>query len=184
MRTLLIIILIASALGCNQEIPSPENGRTAEAQVQLNGLEFGAASLLGLVPPVEFADLIDYPTRCSCSGPKGILLDAEGTAASFKVRSGLCPPGTTGLQWKCELGCDDLGRDFAEEPEKNRAVGVLLAIWLIREFSDSQISALPKPDPSRQSPFTCSERGQFVLSLSEYDPAMEDLPKIVLLSGS
>ena len=146
-------------------------------------LEDKALTEMGLAGPVEFVDLIHYPRLlCICWSRKGLLVDSEGVVVNFHDRSRMCPAGTGGIQWNCGDDCSGSRSEFVPDPEKNRAIGVLLGLWLVREFSDQEIAALPAFDNECWPPFDRTNRGSFVLSLQN-DPAMVDLPTIVALSG-
>jgi len=150
------------------------------AEFEVHALEANAAAELGLTPPVDFFDLRSEALLCFCSYRTGVLVDSLGATSEFVVRSELCPPGTEGLQWNCGLECDSGTDQFVEHPEKNRAVGVLLAVWLTREFLETEFTGLPDFDPRCHSPFDRIDRGSYVLYCSD-DPAMVDLSLFLAL---
>jgi len=184
MRILMLTAIFLGALaGCQQSpIEEAESGIQQESP-ELQLLEHQALSEMGLTGPVEFVDLIHYPRMlCICWSRKGVLVDSEGIAVEFHHRSRMCPSGTGGVQWNCDGGCDGPSPEFVPDPEKNRAIGVLLGFWLVRELTDHEIAALPAFDDDCWPPFDRTARGSFVLSLQN-DPAMVDLPTIIALSG-
>jgi hypothetical protein len=179
---MLTVVLLGAVTGCQQPPgEQKESGIQQDAQ-ELQLLELQALTEMGLTGPVEFVDLIHYPRLlCICWSQKGVLVDSEGVLVEFHHRSRMCPPGTTGIQWNCDDGCDGTSREFVPDPEKNRAIGVLLGFWLVRELTDHEIAALPAFDDDCWPPFDRIARGSFVLSLQN-DPAMVDLPTIIALS--
>ena len=179
----LAIAALLVPLGCQQSSNERAEVEHRLAVIELQELENRALIELGLVGPVEFVDLVHYPgLLCICWSRKGVLVDSEGVVVEFHDRSSMCPPGTTGLQWNCGDDCGGSMSEFVPDPEKNRAIGVLLGFWLIREFSDREIAAFPAFDNECWPPFDRGSRGSFVLSLQN-DPAMIDLPTIIALSG-
>ncbi len=180
-RFLMVVAILALTANCRQPASQQAVAAPESARLELEQLENDALAAMGAAGPVDFVDLVFHPLLCICSWRKGVLVDAAGVEFTFHVRGQLCPPGTTGLQWDCSVDCGYPSTDFVPEPHKNRAIGVLLGLWLTREFSDSQIASLPEFDHRCFSPFDKMNRGSFVLSLLK-DPAMVDLPVIIALS--
>jgi hypothetical protein len=186
MRILMLTAVIFGALiGCQQSPIEQSESAIQQDSLELQQLEIQALAEMGLAGPVEFVDLVHYPRMlCSCWSRKGVLVDSEGVVVEFHDRSRMCPPaGTSGIQWNCNGDCSGSRSEFVPDPDKNRAIGVLLSFWLLaRGFSDQEIAALPAFDNNCWPPFDRAARGSFVLSLQN-DPAMVDLPTIIALSG-
>ncbi len=137
MRTFVLTAAFLVALtGCQQSPIDQSESRIQQESPELQLLEQQALAEMGLNGPVEFVDLIYIPTWCICWSMKGVLVDSDGVVVDFHLRSRMCGPGKDGLQWNCGGGCDGSDFDWVPNPQKNRAIGVLLGIWLAREFSD------------------------------------------------
>jgi len=182
MRSIKFVLLTFSLLACGDVAPTPDVCRRELVLAEVQALESKSAAELGLTSPVEFVDLFSYPVWCSCWSRRGVLQDADGRQFPFSARSRLCGEATSGIQWHCGTSCSG-SYDWPEaDPAKNRAIGVLLGVWLVREFSLDQIAGIPTDHFPCHSPMDATDRARFVLFYRR-DPALMDLP-IILLSAT
>ena len=147
--------------------PSPD----PPAFSRVEQLEIKAADTLGLIPPV-IVQGVD-PMNCACM--QGRLLDAGDNWAAFCVYSEAFHLGAANSKWgvapgRCLPPKSQDGSSFLVNPERQEALYVILAAWLVREFSAEQIKSIQEfsTPEDRSSDFTEKEStAALVLRLAE-----------------
>ena len=133
--------------------------------------EIRAADTLGLIPPVIIQGV--EPMNCACM--QGRLVDAGGNWAAFCVYSEAFHLGAANSKWgvapgRCLPPMSQDGSSFMVNQERQEALYVILASWLVREFSAEEIKSIQEFSPPDDRSSNLSERestAALVLRLTE-----------------
>ena len=133
--------------------------------------EIRAADTLGLIPPVIIQGV--EPMNCACM--QGRLVDAGDNWAAFCVYSEAFHLGAANSKWgvapgRCLPPMSQDGSSFMVNQERQEALYVILASWLVREFSAEEIKSIQEFSPPDDRSSNLSERestAALVLRLAE-----------------
>ena len=159
-------LLIPMALiSCGAPPPDPP------ALSEFEQREIRAADTLGLIPPVIIQGV--EPMNCACM--QGRLVDAGDNWAAFCVYSETFHLGAANSKWgvapgRCLPPISQDGSSFMVNQERQEALYVILASWLVREFSAEEIRSIQESSPPDDRSSNLSERestAALVLRLAE-----------------
>ena len=163
---LVALLFIPLALSsCGAPSPDPPSFSRVEQ------LEIEAADTLGMIPPI----IVQGVDAMNCACMQGRLLDAGDNWAAFCVYSEGFHLMNSSSKWgvapgKCLPPKSQDGTSFLVNPERQKALYVILAAWLVREFSAEELRSIQEFTPSegRRSDLTEREStAALVLRLAE-----------------
>ena len=158
--------------------PSPD----PPAISRVEQLELEAADILHLIPPVIVQGV--EPMNCACM--QGRLVDAGDNWAEFCVYSEAFHLGAANSKWgvapgRCLPPKSQDGSSFLVNQESQEALYVVLAAWLVREFSAEKIQSIRELRTSEDRPVDITETestAALVLRLAE-DSGSQTMNEII-----
>jgi hypothetical protein len=170
-----LLFLLLAVASCSAPSSDPP------ATSRFEQLELKAADTLGLVPPV----IVQGVDAMNCACLQGRLLDAGDNWAAFCVYSEGFHFMNSSSKWgvapgKCLPPKSQDGASFLVNSERQQALYVILAAWLVREFSPDEIRSIQESNLQHElnSDFTEREsKAALVLRLAKdaEDPTMNEI---------
>jgi hypothetical protein len=170
------LLILLALVGCrNPSVDEPEPA------AQLHDLESKAAQVLDLALPINIQGL--DVLNCACL--EGQLIDARNQRSTFCIYSDINFLGAGDGHWgvsagKCLPQMNDERNGYLVDQEEQKALGVLLGGWVVREFPSGTRRSIRDRITQSDGRVDLTEKESIALTLLRLaelaeDPTMRDL---------